>query len=196
VRIPEAFSNRIHLFDKFSERIHAHPYLIKNIGVLNMIVGAILGIYTGVLLSGLAARPLWNSSMLWILFLTSGISAAAAFVHLVTTDSVEREISAKADNAFLIFELFVITLFIVGMLSSAQAQQTAARLILNGPYASVFWVFVVGCGIIIPLIIQLLAVNHKIQHTPIAPIMVMLGGLILRFVIVYAGQASHWTIVH
>lgn len=196
VRIPEAFSNRIHLFDKFSERIHAHPYLIKNIGVLNMIVGAILGIYTGVLLSGLAARPLWNSSMLWILFLTSGISAAAAFVHLVTSDSVEREISAKADNAFLIFELFVITLFIVGMLSSAQAQQTAARLILNGPYASVFWVFVVGCGIIIPLIIQLLAVNHKIQHTPIAPIMVMLGGLILRFVIVYAGQASHWTIVH
>ncbi|MCK6543789.1 polysulfide reductase NrfD [bacterium] len=196
VRIPEAFSNRIHLFDKFSERIHAHPYLIKNIGVLNMIVGAILGIYTGVLLSGLAARPLWNSSMLWILFLTSGISAAAAFVHLVTTDSVEREISAKADNAFLIFELFVITLFIVGMLSSAQAQQTAARLILNGPYAAVFWVFVVGCGIIIPLIIQLLAVNHKIQHTPIAPIMVMLGGLILRFVIVYAGQASHWTIVH
>jgi protein NrfD len=71
--------------------------------------------------------------------------------------------------------------------------QQAAHLLLSGPYAAVFWVFVIGMGIIIPLIIQLLAVNHKIQHTPIAPIMVIGGGLILRFVIVYAGQYSHWT---
>ena len=50
-----------------------------------------------------------------------------------------------------------------------------------------------GLGMFIPLIIQLLAVNHKIKHTPVAPIMVIVGGLILRFVIVYAGQASHWS---
>jgi protein NrfD len=46
---------------------------------------------------------------------------------------------------------------------------------------------------VIPLIIQNLATRHLIQHTPIAPIMVLAGGLILRFVIVSAGQASHWT---
>jgi formate-dependent nitrite reductase membrane component NrfD len=57
----------------------------------------------------------------------------------------------------------------------------------------VYWVFVVGLGIVFPLVIQLLAVNHKIQHTPVAPILVMLGGLLLRFVIVSAGQLSHWT---
>jgi formate-dependent nitrite reductase membrane component NrfD len=63
---------------------------------------------------------------------------------------------------------------------------------LNGKYAVGFWVFVIGLGIIIPLFIQLLAVNHKIKHTPVAPIMVMIGGLILRFVIVEAGQYSTW----
>ncbi|MBL7959484.1 polysulfide reductase NrfD [bacterium] len=193
VSIPEPFSNRIHLFDKFSEKINRHPYLIKNIGILNMILGAVLGMYTGVLLSGLGARPLWSSSMLWILFLTSGLSAAAAFVHLVTTDHIERVLSAKADNAFLIFELLIFALFIVGMLSSTEAHQNGIHLILTGSYAAVFWVFVIGTGIIIPLIIQLLAVNHKINHTPIAPIMVITGGLLLRFVIVYAGQISHWT---
>ena len=56
-----------------------------------------------------------------------------------------------------------------------------------------FLVFVVGLGIVIPLIIQSLAVNHRIRHTPVAPIMVIAGGFILRLVIVYAGQASHWT---
>lgn len=192
VSIPEKFSNRIHLFDRFSEKINSHPRLIQNIGVLNMIVGAVLGAYTGILLSGLAARPLWNSSMLWILFLTSGLSAAAAFVHLLTTDVIEREISAKADNGFLIFELLVLAFFITGMLTSTQAHQDAIHLILTGAYASVFWVFVIFSGIVVPLIIQLLAVNHKIKHTAIAPILVISGGLILRFVIVYAGQVSHW----
>jgi formate-dependent nitrite reductase membrane component NrfD len=132
--------------------------------------------------------------VLWVLFLTSGLSAAAAFVHLITDDVYERELLAKADNGFLIFELFVFAQFIIGLLSSSQMHQNAARLLLNGPYAAVFWVFVVGMGIIIPLIIQLLAVNQKIKHSPIAPIMVIVGGLVLRFLIVSAGQHSHWTI--
>ncbi|MBI5474671.1 MAG: polysulfide reductase NrfD [Ignavibacteriae bacterium] len=191
-RIPPAFQNRIKVFDKISTFINQHPTAVKNIGVLSMIVGAILGMYTGVLLSALGARPLWSSAVLWVLFLTSGLSAAAAFVHMITDDVYERELLAKADNGFLIFELFVFAQFIIGLLSSTQMHQNAAHLLLNGPYAAVFWVFVVGMGIIIPLIIQLLAVNHKVKHTPIAPIMVIVGGLILRFVIVSAGQYSHW----
>ncbi len=193
-RVPPAFQNRIKLFDKVSAFINQRPQLVKNIGVLSMIVGAILGMYTGVLLSALGARPLWNSSILWVLFLTSGLSAAAAFVHLITDDKYERELLAKADNGFLIFELFLFAQFIIGLLSSTQVHQNAAHLILSGPYAAVFWVFVIGMGIIVPLIIQLLAVNHKVQHTPVAPIMVIVGGLILRFVIVDAGQFSRWTI--
>ena len=193
VSIPEPFSKRIHLFDRFSEKINRHPHLIQNIGVLNMILGGILGMYTGVLLSGLGARPLWNSSMLWVLFLTSGLSSAAAFVHLITTDRIERELSAKADNGVLIFELLVFVLFFFGMLNSTQPHQDAIHLLLSGPYAPAFWVFVIFMGIAVPLVIQLLAVNHKIKHTPVAPIMVIAGGLILRFVIVYAGQYSHWS---
>jgi len=193
VSIPEAFSRRIHLFDHFSEKINHHPRLVQNIGVLNMILGGILGMYTGVLLSGLGARPLWNSAMLWVLFLVSGLSSAAAFVHLITPDRIERELSAKADNGVLIFELIVFALFFFGMLNSTQPHQDAIRLLLNGPFAPAFWVFVIFTGIAAPLVIQLLAVNHKIRHTPIAPIMVIAGGLILRFVIVYAGQYSHWT---
>jgi protein NrfD len=192
-RIPPAFQNRIKVFDKISGFINRHPQAVKNVGVMSMIVGAVLGMYTGVLLSALGARPLWNSSILWVLFLTSGLSSAAAFVHMATDDVFERELLAKADNGFLIFELFVFAQFIIGLLSSTQMHQNAAHLILTGEYSAVFWVFVIGLGIVIPLIIQLLAVNHKVQHTAVAPIMVIAGGLILRFVIVYAGQNSHWT---
>lgn len=193
VSIPKPFRNRILIFDRISEWINRHPMLTKNIGVLNMLTGAVLGMYTGILLSTLGARPLWSSSMLWVLFLTSGLSSAAALVHMITTDRHERELSAKADNGFLIFELFIFVLFFIGMVTSTRAHRNAAALLLTGPYAAVFWVFVILLGILLPLGIQLLAVNHKIKHTPVAPVLVVLGGLLLRFVIVFAGQASHWT---
>ena len=67
------------------------------------------------------------------------------------------------------------------------------NLILTGPFAPAFWVLVVGLGLLIPFVIQMMAVNHRIRHTAVAPLMVIAGGLLLRFVIVNAGQASHWT---
>jgi formate-dependent nitrite reductase membrane component NrfD len=175
-----------------SERLIRHEMFVKWTGALNMLLGALLGVYTGILLSALGARPLWNSAMLGPLFLTSGLSAAAAFVHLIARDRSERELLAKADNAFLIAELALIGLLFVGLASATRVHIAAAELFFGGPYTAVFWVLVVGMGIVVPLIVQLLAVNHKIRHTPLAPLAVMIGGVLLRFVIVYAGQHSTW----
>lgn len=193
IRIPEQVQGKVPLFDRWSAELNKHPVLIKNIGIANMLLGTLLGMYTGVLLSSFGARPLWNSAMLWMLFLVSGLSAAAAFVHLIATDQYERELLAKADNAFLTLELFVFGGFITGLLTSTRVHIAAVRLLLDGPYAPVFWVVVIGMGILLPLAIQLLAVNHKVKHTAVAPILVMAGGLALRFVIVYAGQFSTWS---
>ena len=63
------------------------------------------------------------------------------------------------------------------------------NLILTGPFAPAFWVLVVGLGLLIPFVIQRMAVNHRMRHTAVAPLMVIAGGLLLRFVIVNA----RWT---
>ena len=131
--------------------------------------------------------------MLWILFLVSGLSSAAAFIHMIAKEREEREMLAKADNGFLVLELIVIMLLLIGFLSSSQVHIDAGMLFISGPFAAVFWVFVIGLGIVVPLIIQVFAVNHKVQHTPVAPIMVIAGGLLLRFIIVAAGQYSGWS---
>ncbi len=177
---------------EWHEYLHSKPLLIKNLGVVSMFFGAAIGLYTGVLLSSLGARPLWSSSILWMLFLVSGLSGAAAFVHVIAKNVYERELLAKADNGFLILELFIIAVFLIGLSSNSDVHAKAVDLLLTGKFAAVFWVFVILMGIVIPLFIQLLAVNHKIRHTPLAPLMVIIGGLILRFVIVAAGQYSHW----
>ncbi len=191
---PADWMKRLMPFIKdFSEKINQNEIILKTIGISNILLGIMLGIYTGVLLSAFGARPLWNSSILAILFLTSGLSSAAALVHMITKNTSERELLARSDVNFLIIELLIIGLWIIGLISSTEVHLKAAGLILNGHYAAIFWVLVVFIGIIIPMIMQTLALRHKIQHYTAFPIMVLFGGLMLRFVIVFAGQYSHWT---
>jgi len=195
LRPPARLAERVPPLAALSKRLRAIPKMETIVAVANIALGTSLGVYTGVLLSTLGARPLWNSALLGPLFLLSGLSAAAAFVHLVARDRDEQVLLARADNAFLGMELAVIGLFLIGLVTSTQAHADAASLLLGGPYTAVFWVFVVGVGLVLPLGIQSLATRHVIQHTPVAPILVLAGGLLLRFVIVYAGQASQWNLI-
>lgn len=191
-RVPEEIGDKIPWLQNISLKLRGYAFTMKTVGAMSMIVGGVLGMYTGVLLSSLAARPAWNSHMLWVLFLLSGLSSAAALIHLIARLEDERKMLAKADNGFLVAELLVILLMIVGFMSSPEIYQNAIQIIMNGSLAAVFWVFVVGLGIVLPLIIQLFAVNNKVQHTAVAPIFVLIGGLILRFVVVAAGQLTQW----
>jgi len=168
------------------------PVARRATGFVSIVTGVALGIYTGILLSALGARPLWSSGLLGPLFLASGLSSSAAFAHWASPEPEERRQMAWLDNLFLVIELALIGMLLIGLASSSEAHAEAAHLVLGGPFTAVFWVGVVGLGIVLPLVIQSLAVTHRIIHTPIAPILVMLGGLALRFVIVYAGQYSHW----
>lgn len=193
LRLPDGLGRRAPRLAALSARLREHAAVVRWTGVVNLGLGVALGVYTGVLLSSLGARPLWNSAVLGPLFLASGLSSAAAFTHLIAKEREERELFAHFDNLFLLIELAVLLLFFFGLLSGSKAHAAAARLLLGGPFTAVFWIFVVGAGIVVPLIVQPLAIRHRIQHTPVAPLLVMAGGLALRFVIVYAGQMSQWS---
>jgi formate-dependent nitrite reductase membrane component NrfD len=184
---------RVKFTARWSEMLHRSPWLIRAIGTAGIVLGILLGIYTGILLGAFGARPLWNSPVLGLLFLVSGLSTAAALVHMIARNPEERRLLARADNGFLTAELVILALFLIGLVTSTRVHIEAADLLLTGSYAPAFWVFVVGMGILLPLFIQSLAVRQKIRHTAVAPLLVIVGGLLLRFVIVFAGQASHWT---
>jgi protein NrfD len=193
VRPPAWLVARVDAVARTSSWLAVRPDAVRRIGWANILLGIALGIYTGILLSSLGARPLWSSALLGPLFLLSGLSSAAAFVHLVARRVDERETLARADILFLGAELGVLTLFLIGLVSATEAHRSAAVLLLGGPYAAVFWVGVVGLGVVVPIVVQSMAVRHRVRHTPVAPLFVIGGGLVLRFVIVMAGQESRWT---
>ncbi len=191
--LPEGIGGRFPRLSKFSDRLRDSEAAPRWIGAINIALGVMVGIYTGILLSSLGARPLWSSALLGPLFLVSGISTGAALVDLLARRTAERELVSRADIGFLVTELVLIALFFIGLLNATAVHQEAAGLLLGGPYTAVFWVFVVVLGLLVPIVMQTLIAMRRIRHTAIAPLLVLAGGLVFRFVIVNAGQVSQWT---
>jgi formate-dependent nitrite reductase membrane component NrfD len=84
IRLPEAWpwlAQRVPTLQRTSDWMLDRPALVRSLAWTNIVLGVLLGIYTGILLNTMVARPLWNTSILAPLFLVSGLSAAAAAVH-------------------------------------------------------------------------------------------------------------------
>ncbi|MGW8266659.1 MAG: NrfD/PsrC family molybdoenzyme membrane anchor subunit [Longimicrobiales bacterium] len=162
------------------------------LGSLNIAMGAALGIYTGVLLGTMAARPLWNSALLGPLFLVSGLSTGAAFMLLFGLTDRERVFLGRADMGLIAAELAILSLWIIGLATGGSPSQSALGMILGGPYTAAFWALVVVLGLLAPLYGEWLEFKHGAVPGKGAAILVLIGGFALRWILVFAGQATGW----
>lgn len=153
-------------------------------------VGVALGIYTGVLLQTLVARPLWNSALLGPLFLASGVSAGAAFLLLMARQESALKMLLRWDIAALTIELVLLGLFIVDRASGAHAERVAVSLLTAGPYTGAFFGLVLLLGILVPLWLEGRELGGKVHSRVMVPALVLLGGIALRTILVAAGQVS------
>jgi formate-dependent nitrite reductase membrane component NrfD len=207
---------------RWSDAITSSPGRVSLLGWLNILFGIGVGIYTGILLNTMVARPLWNTGLLGPLFLVSGLSAGAAAMHIASVflprrpapegmiggaiSALVQQLGAapperrtvdgliRADIAFLAIELVLLGLVVVNLQTSSASHAVAATLIVGGPYAWAFWGVIVALGILVPMALQGLELGHRIPHTVVPALLVLVGGFALRWVMVNAGQASH--IVH
>ena len=220
IRLPDTWpwlARTVPVLHKLSDAIVTRPSWLRAMAWANIGLGIGLGVYTGILLNTMVARPLWNSAILGPLFLFSGLSAGAATMHLAsvllpagptrqgmvggafasmlqplgpqrpgpqTADGLIR-----ADQLFLAIELVLIALLVLNLHTSSASHAAAASLIMTGPYALPFWGVVV-LGLVLPIGWQALALSHKVAHTVVPALLVLVGGYTLRWVMVYAGQLS------
>lgn len=164
----------------------------KVLAWIMLIYAIILGVYTGILLSAFNARPLWNKSILGPLFLTSGLSAGAAATLVLSKDKKERLQFARIDLVLIGIEMFIIIHLFMGLLASTQVQIEAARLFLGGPFTMSFWIFVVILGMILPALLEIMELRKFHIPAIIPAMLVIFGSMMLRFIIVNAGQVSRW----
>ncbi|HRE88214.1 MAG TPA: polysulfide reductase NrfD [Myxococcota bacterium] len=153
-------------------------------------VGVGLGIYTGLLLGTMVARPVWNSALMGPLFLTSGISTGAALMLFTRQDEHDQHTLVRWDIAAIAVELALLMMILVGFSTGSAASRAVADGFLGGPYTATFWSLIVIAGLLVPLTLNVLEVKRRLPMTWFAPAFVLIGGLTLRALFVTAGQAS------
>jgi formate-dependent nitrite reductase membrane component NrfD len=156
--------------------------------------GVALGIYTGILLSAFSARPFWNSGLLGVLFLVSGLSTAAAFVILMTKEKAEKHWYVRVDLGLILVELVIVILLLINLATgSEQHLQALANLTTIGGYALAFWGLFVFMGLLVPLVVEFMdLVKENRTMALLGPVLVLLGGYVLRHVTVNLGQETTW----
>jgi formate-dependent nitrite reductase membrane component NrfD len=157
--------------------------------VLGLIFAFALAGYTGVLVTA-TTIPVWqNARFLGALFLASAASTSYALLVLLLlrrgappSHPTVAKLS-RADRYAMLLELVLVVLLLVVL------GRLAAPIIAGG-FGVLFWFGVVGAGLLFPLLLHHRPVRGWDVHRRerIAALCVLIGGLLLRFVVVMAPQ--------
>lgn len=165
------------------------------INLLGLIFAFGTMIYTGILLG--ASRPIafWSTAMLPLLFLISALSTG--FMAVILSFSIiggaleELAFLERIDIVLIILEIFVIAFFFQATHRVSESR-ASAKLVLRGSVAPLFWFGVAILGLLLPLVLDLIGVFALTgccahTHVLLASIFGIIGGLILRQVILKGG---------
>jgi len=150
--------------------------------------GALFGLYiagyTGVLLA-VTNRPIWSDTpLLGMLFGISATSTSAALLILLANRSgwITPGLANlhRMDAWVLALELLVLIAVIVSLGPAVRAWINRWGLLL---------LLVVILGMILPLAVLWRARHHRQLNVVTAPVLVLIGGFLLRVVIVFSSQA-------
>ena len=166
------------------------------VGVIGGIVGFFVAAYPGVLL-GATARPLWiNGHALGALFLAVGASTAAAAIALILTvagrahGSGATAIRRMTVVALLVQGLSVVAFIVAVQSAGSAASDRALATLLSGPFKLTFWVGAVVVGTVVPLLLGLVDIKRpSYALSAVTAVLVLVGGFLVKYVIMAAGQA-------
>jgi len=132
--------------------------------------------YTGVLLMA-TTRPFWAASPLvpWI-FLASAFATGAAILTFF---------GARLDRVLIVFGLLEALLVLLHLIWTYPVAERAVSALLTGELAWAFWGFVL-LGWLLPLVLE-----ASRRSPALAALLVLLGGFLLRYFVVYAGQIGY-----
>ena len=96
------------------------------------------------------------------------------------------------DLMLIAIKLFFIVHLIMGNLAGSSVQIQAAGLFLGGPFTASFWTFVIVLGLLFPALLEILELRGYRIPVAIPALLILIGGLVFRFIMVEAGQITRY----
>jgi len=178
------------------EWLHADSALWRIPEAIAMLFAFATAIYTGILLKATKSVPLWNTSLLPILFLVSALSTGSMSIILSTLgtgffphDAGPLKVLMGGEQVLVVIEGIVLYLFLSRRYRAAEQGKDSVRLLLFGEMKMIFWGGVVFLGFIFPVVLESIASFFPGNFVLIlvAGLFLLCGGFFLRLGILHAG---------
>ncbi len=173
--------------------------------VLGALFAFALAFYTGMLLMSAPGVAFWRTGLLPCLFTVSALDTGVALVELIAlsmrktcalSEGAERALRLSS-VCLIVLELIVLAVFLGTALtgtgpfgSYAATAAVSANFVVAGGIAVWFWGGVVVVGLVLPLALLLALLRrkeHSLALAALVPLCILIGGCILRFVVLLAG---------
>lgn len=167
----------------------------QGITTLGFLFSLVVVGYTGVLFAQ-TVRPLWQTTLLlpWLFFasaFSTGIGLLLIALHAIPTSESPTVLPTlhRLLALFIGIDLVILALEVVW---HAIVNVSVVMPILTGTFGLVFWIGLVAIGLVVPLVLEVRGQRAGELTTRtlglIVPGLVILGGLAMRYVIVFGGQ--------
>lgn len=163
--------------------------LLRTILTVNFAFSVLVMIYTGALLCASRAIAFWNTAMLPLLFLVSAATTGTMAVMLFAPASAAPfQLLSKVLLVLLAIKAIAVA-FYVQASHRTDESRASARLLLKGRLSGLFWFGLVVVGLLLPLALLIINVTvlHEIWLARAAALLGLIGGFILRRLILAAG---------
>ncbi|WP_421572145.1 polysulfide reductase NrfD [Slackia exigua] len=171
---------------------------VRALGVVGIVCGLSIALYTGLLLGSLAAVPLWSSIWLPVLFVLSSLSCGLALLVIYACMTEVFDVFATTLHRLLVSDAVVImfealaaaALLACAFLSEYDVARQGAKSLVGGPDAAVFIGGFVLCGVVVPLVLDagsMLVQGNRQARIIVTGAFVLVGGFALRYSLVMAG---------
>jgi polysulfide reductase chain C len=174
------------------------PKVIHGLGLIGMPLALGISVYTGVLLS-VTIVPLWRNLSLPLFFFISALSLGiegGAILGMMSMRKGSLEAMAeplrflrRSYRVMLPLYLFAAILFVILLVVSSPSWSEAFRYIA-GWNGLLWWVGVVGIGILFPLILVMKKGREPMRHAWLFSGCLLLGDFLLRLFLILAGQEA------
>jgi polysulfide reductase chain C len=162
---------------------------------VKMIAGifvTLTGVYGGLVMSYCKSVPFWNTGILPVVILIAGITDGLALMMAVGlfTVGIDFHVIGSASRVTLIVNALLIAVYLLKVRYQSLTAELSVRELIVGRVAVVFWLGIVGLGIVVPLVISFLSLYVGKLSIPLIIIAIVChttGAFALKFGILKVG---------
>jgi polysulfide reductase chain C len=195
--LPDAVRNRVPIIRTLTSPGNVYRGFVGLVGIPFALA---VSVYTGVLLAA-ASHPLWRNPALPLLFCFSAMATGFSGGALVARRLDRKEKSEKTDRWLtsmyrIVLPLYLLVALIFIALPFGGGRPGVGLVLFTGLYGVLWWCGAFGIGIVLPLVLV-------VRKSPMKPVgmstvlySLLAGGLLMRLILVYAGQVETGTVLY